>query len=89
MDIEENLAVRCHTGKQAGLLELSVIPFKDGEILDDDLVEDPHELLGKDYQFQINLKTICDIPNNIVKVSVWEVQKLCEFNNFFYVIVTA
>jgi len=70
MDMDESLAVRSYSGKQSGLMEVAVVPFsKEGLILQDECVEDPDEMIGSHFQFQIHVKRILDLPQNFTQVS--------------------
>ena len=67
--MDESLAIRSHTGEQCGVMDVKVVPCsEDGISLEDDCVEDPNELLGKNYQIRFQIDRVSQIPKNFTKV---------------------
>ena len=63
------MAVRSYTGKQAGLLEVAAYPFNaNGKLIEEAEIEEPDELVGKDFQFKIELKRISEVSSQFTKV---------------------
>ncbi|XP_076810506.1 kinesin-like protein KIF28 isoform X2 [Clavelina lepadiformis] len=69
MDTEDNLAIRSFRGTEEGLMSIEALPFSEaGELLVDEYVEEPGELVGKSIQFMINVKKILALPKRYHKV---------------------
>ena len=80
MDMDENLAVRNYSGKQCGLLDATIFPYsEDGLVLHDEFecVEDPEELIGEHFQFEIRVKAFYDLRQNFSKVSSSAISYKC------------
>lgn len=55
LDFDDKITITDYKGQEEGVLKVHVTPCqKDGKALEEDaFVDDPHELLGKEYHFKV------------------------------------
>ena len=69
MDYEDKLSIQNYKGKEVGLLSVAGFPYSEnGKLLLDEDIDDPSELIGRNVQFQIQIRKTLDIPEHFVKV---------------------
>lgn len=67
LDIEETLTVTNYQGKENGHIEIEVMPCttKGGPLGEDDFLDDPKELVGKELNFKFKINFGRGLPSNM------------------------
>ncbi|ELU00840.1 hypothetical protein CAPTEDRAFT_171489 [Capitella teleta] len=68
VELEENLTITDYKGTEQGLLQVQMHPCtKAGKDIGDDYVDDPSELVGRDYFFKLKVPHARGLPKKFVK----------------------
>merc|ERR1712226_793895 len=68
IELEENLTITDYKGAEQGHLAVSMYPCKaDGKDIGDDYVDDPSELVGKQFHFKLKISNARGLPKKFAK----------------------
>ena len=67
--MNDNLPIRDYRGNQAGMVTVEAEPYDaNGVLLEDEIVDDTSEILGKHYKFSIAIKKMMGLSTRYSQV---------------------